>query len=88
MSRKEAIIKRAINRATGGDFSLLRPLIEMIPKLQSVGIADGRAEIETARARIAKKLEKISERLAAKAAAHEAKKSSPPDDDNSGGTGP
>jgi hypothetical protein len=88
MSRKEAIIKRALNRAIGGDFSLLRPLIEMIPKLQSFGVADGRAELETARERIRKKLEKISERLEAKAAAHEAKKSSPPDDNNSGGTGP
>jgi hypothetical protein len=66
----------------------LRALIEMIPKLQSFGVADRHAEMETARERIRKKLEKISERLEAKAAADEAKKSSPPDDNNSGGTGP
>jgi hypothetical protein len=78
MTRKEAIANRAIRRAIAGDFSLLTALIAMIPKLQSVGVADGRAAGETARERIAKKLEKISELFA--------KKNSPPDEDNSGRT--
>jgi len=87
MSRKEAITKRALNRAITGDFSLLRALTDMIPKLQSFGVAGRHAEMESARARVTKKLEKISERLMARAAREE-KKSSPPDEGNSGATGP
>ena len=73
--------------AITGDFSLLGALITMIPKLQSVGIADGRAEMESARARVTKKLEKIHERLLA-TAAREANKGSPADDGNSEGNHP
>ena len=53
-----------------------------MPKGQLSEVEDRRAhaELDTARARIAKKLEKLSELFE--------KENSPPDDDNSGATGP